>query len=201
MVVQRRSLPCLYRSDKKVTSFITKHMPAELVEGLQTLRCKESQATPLATPSAGPSPAHSGALPALPSTTKISAAAPHAAQAAVDDHSVSKQELRWSTIHCHCVSAPMLLPMCHCPCATAPELLPLCHFPSATPPVLQPLCHCPCANAPVPLRLCHCLHASSPVPLAPCFIPCATAPEPLPLCHCPCASVHVPLALQFSPQV
>ena len=87
-------VPCLYRSDKKVTSFITKHMPAELVEGLQTLRRKESQATPLATPSAGPSPAHSGALPVLPSTTKISAAAPQAAQAAVDDHSVSKQELR-----------------------------------------------------------------------------------------------------------
>ena len=81
-----------------MTSFITKHMPAELIEGLQKLRRKESQANPIATPSTGPSPAHSGALPASPSVTKMGASVPQAAQAAAaaEEHTVSKQELRWA---------------------------------------------------------------------------------------------------------
>lgn len=79
-------------------------MPAELIEGLQKLRRKESQATPIATPSTGPSPAHSGALPALPSVTKMGASVPQAAQAAAaaaaEEHTVSKQELRWANCMC-----------------------------------------------------------------------------------------------------
>ena len=69
-------------------------MPAELIEGLQSLRRKGSQATPLANPSAGPSPAHSGALPAVPSAAKVGMSTTQTTHAAPEHHAVSKQELR-----------------------------------------------------------------------------------------------------------
>lgn len=97
VVINVAALFC--RSDKNVSSFITKRLSAELIEDLQSMQRKESQATPMQTPSAGPSPATSGALPAsVPSAARANSNQPQAAPPAVEDPSVSKQELRWAYV-------------------------------------------------------------------------------------------------------